>query len=360
MSRSFRLTFWASLTVIGFLCWVLVVWNNPQRAWVALLAGLTFFLPLSSGLFIWSAIVKASNGSWPGKLERIPLASLGCAIPVTVALIALWIWNSYWEPWSGQKLPQGNWFTVAFVMGRDLTALCGFWILAFFYYKKRIVSNARSLTGWLLILYSVTISIIGFDLIMGLYPSWSSTVFGLYVIVTALYGSAAVWAVITIAGGISSVSQNDKKHTFQFHDRGRLHDISKLIYTFAIMSAYLMFCQLLPLWYENIPHETSFLIPRMNFGPWSMVSAGLLFTIYIGPIVFMLPRNVKRTPLPLAICCIIILGGLWLERLWLVLPSYSINKLSLSDFGVLLIFIGLCALCMEIMSTYVPELSYGD
>lgn len=356
MTKTMRLLVWALLFITGLVLWLIDAVSIPQRAWIAALGGFLFIVPMSCGLFTWSAIVKASYGEWPAGLERIPLAALGCAVPSLAALVALWIWKSYWEPWSKIEYPQGSWYSPIFVLTRDFVVLFVFWSIAWGYYRNRRKGPARHWASWLLIIYAITLSLISFDQIMGLVPGWESTAFGMYFFITAAYAGIALWGILACGSRISKIPERGEERISQFESQGRLHDIGKLIYTFAIISTYLLFCQLLPIWYENMPDETSFLIPRMNFEPWHMVSIALLIVIFLGPVVYLLPSRVKRTPWMLSLSCIVILTGLWIERLWLILPGYRINSLSLSDIGALLLLFSACAAGMEYMYNRIPEI----
>jgi hypothetical protein len=190
---------------------------------------------------------------------------------------------------------------------------------------------------------------------MGLKPGWNSSVFGAYIFISGLYAAVAVWTLCAILGKYSLGPEDEIDTTEQFSSRSRLHDLGKLVFAFAILSSYLLFCQLLPIWYENLPNETTFLLPLINFRPWDYVSIGLLAIVFAGPILYLLPLRVKRTPWMLGLACSLIISGLWLERLWLILPIFKINSLALVDFGVLFALTGICAISMEIADRFVPE-----
>jgi hypothetical protein len=97
-------------------------------------------------------------------------------------------------------------------------------------------------------------------------------------------------------------------------------DLGNLIIAFSLLTAYMMFSQLLPIWYENLRHEVRFVMPRA-YGPnWTTVSAGLLATVYLGPLAMLLWRRVK-TGRGLAVVAGIVLAGMWVERWWLVTPT---------------------------------------
>ena len=92
---------------------------------------------------------------------------------------------------------------------------------------------------------------LGFDFVMTLKPEWYTMMIGGYFFSTGVYVAAAVWALMAVISGVT--------------DKKTLQDIGKLIIAFCMFSSYLMFSHLFPIWYENIPEEIIFLIPRMNY-----------------------------------------------------------------------------------------------
>jgi hypothetical protein len=82
-----------------------------------------------------------------------------------------------------------------------------------------------------------------------------------------------------------------------------------------------MFSQLIVIWYENLPDEVRFVVPRLELNPWIWVSAGLLAVVYLGPLVLLLTRASKRSVGYLGAVALAVLVGLWVERWWAVTPT---------------------------------------
>ena len=78
-----------------------------------------------------------------------------------------------------------------------------------------------------------------------------------------------------------------------------------------------MVSQLLPIWYENMPEETSFLVPMLNFS-WKYISYLLLALVYAWPVLLLLNRWLKENIFYMRLVAFLILTGLWIERWWLV------------------------------------------
>jgi hypothetical protein len=302
--RSVWAVVWTALGVAGLAGWCLsFAGGDAARVWRALLVSFLFFTPLAGGMVVWTAVLKLAHGRWEGPLRWPAMAGLGFAPASLLALLALWIGSPHWVPWPSEAtLPQGVWLQPTFVFARDLVALLAFWAVAAAYVVRRRRNGGTFLAVTLVLVYAVAFSLVGFDLGMSLDTRWHSTLFGLYIAVAA-------WTLISLSQpGIT---------------RDRMHDQAKLTVAFSLMTTYLMFSQLLPIWYENLPDERTFVIARMNFLPWNAVSVALLAVVYLGPLVMLLTLKSKRDPRRLGAIMLLLLVGLWVERWWLVEPSFT-------------------------------------
>lgn len=328
-----------ALALVGGLAvWTASLWwgGDPARAWRAVLISFLFFTPLSAGLVVWPAIIRLSRGTWASDIERNALSSIGFAIPSLVALAALALGSKAWAPWwNAEALPQGIWLWPPFLFARDGAVLAVFWALAWEYVRRPGQRSAILL----IVGYLLTFSLLGFDLVMALDPYWSSEMFGGYFMISGLFGAMAAWAFIC-AWVLKSKADT-------------LHDLGRLTLTFSILTSYLMYSQLLPIWYENLPDETRFLIPRMQ-SIWGGVSVVLLILVYLGPIGSLLTIRGKRVPWLLGSSVSLILVGLWIERLWLVQPVFQPRPLcGVPELSMVAFFLGAFVLSRA-LSTNLP------
>jgi len=334
---------WTVLLVTGAIVWLFSFqFAGPERAWLALLASFLYFGPLSAGLVVWLAIIAVSRGKWAKGYEHLAAGGAVLAWPSILALLALWFGSSQWSPWLGKSLTQGAWLDTAFVLGRDLAALALFWLFGWFYLRRRQAGKKGGKTGAFFVLaYGVLFSLIGFDLGMALDPSWHSSLFGGYFCISGLYLSIAAFAFMT-------VWQAKPNPTF-------LHDLGKMLLAFSLLTTYLMFSQLLPIWYENLPAETSYVYARLNVRPATLQSPVLLLTIYLGPLVLLLTVWAKKNRFYLGAASGLIMLCMWLERWWLVLPSLQPGSSpGFADIGIALVFVGLWGLLAGSAPSWLP------
>jgi hypothetical protein len=283
--------------------------GDAARAWRALLVNFVYFTPLAAGLATWPAVVMASRGAWMGPARRLALAAVGFAPVSLAAYLALCLGVEHWAPWlHAEDLPNRAWLNAPFLLTRDGVALAVFWGLAWRFAVRARTGRPIRLAIAVILAYAIAFSLIGFDLIMALDPHWYSTLLGGYVFMTGMYGAAAAWTLLVIVRRTGATPD-------------RLGDLGNLLIAFSLIASYLMFSNLLPIWYENLPHETRYVAPRLNFATWQPVGVALLVVVYLGPLALLLPRGLKRTAWYLGAVAGLVLVGLWVERWWLVVPT---------------------------------------
>jgi hypothetical protein len=322
------LIFWSLIFLAGLIGWIYVLrCEDGVRAWRMFLVNFLYFGSLGAGLVTWSAITIASRGTWMGKLKNTSAGGAGFGILMLAGFIVLCFGEKNWAVWIGKEQIIGGWLNLRFMIIRNLTAFIIFWIVAVIF-ARNVNKNSRTFSGWLIFLYSVVFSLAAFDLVMPLEMKWVSTLFGGYFFISGLYIAVAGWCFLSIITGA-------------IDDRRQLWDLSTLILTFCMLTTYLMFSHLMVIWYENIPRETSYLVPRMNITEWKIISAVLLVMVYLGPIAMLIWKNLKMNKIYMSIVCLIILTGMWMERWWLVMPSLGEKlKFGFSEASSLLLFIG--------------------
>jgi hypothetical protein len=303
----------------GLILWASQLLAEPEvarRALRGLLISFAYFTPLAAGMVVWPAVVMLSRGRWMGGVERPALAAAGQGPVSVVVLVVLAVTAKGiggapgWASWLYAKdLHQGAWLGYWPVFIRDGAALVALWVLAAVFARyRRNGKSPKVLAGVLTVSYCLVISLIGFDLVMALDPHWYSTLFGGYFFISGMYAACAAWTLAALL-------------TQKAISRAQMQDLGKLIVTFSLLTTYLMYGQLLPIWYENLPAEVRFVIPRLGVSNWQFVSLALLSTIYLGPLVLLLTVWAKRSKRFLGAICGLVLVGMWVERWWLIAPT---------------------------------------
>lgn len=333
---------WGVLALAGAVTWWSCMEGDAARAWRALLVSFLYFTSLSAGLVVWPAVVRGCNGNWHGPLERSGAAGVAFALPSLLALVLLWIGSPAWSPWYGTTLHQGLWLNNDFVFGRNLAALLLFWGMALRYLRLRRTARARGAGNVLVLIYTLTFSLLGFDLVMALDPRWDSTLAGGYFFISGLYIAITGWAFLAAWQPDATAQQR--------------HDLGKLVVAFSLMTVYLMYSHLLPIWYENLPREVPFVVPRLNYLPMRYLSYLLVALVYFGPLVLLLTERSKRNRVSLGLISLLVLVGLWFERWWLVVPSFEVQiRIGPAELAAAAAGLGLFALGVDQFQRRVPQ-----
>lgn len=321
---------WLAFLLAGLAGWTYAAWTgdvaDQSRAWRALLINFIFFTPLAGGLVLWPAIVRLGRGEWAKGLEEPPLAALSFAPVSLVAFAALWLGRAHWATYD-PLLSNAGWLHPSFLFGRDAALLVGWWILAA-WFVRRWPNPSNALCGCLALAYGCVFTILGFDLVMALDPKGYSSLLGWYYFVTGAYAAVAAWTLMMLLRPAQATAVEQRA------------DLAKLILAFSLLSMYMMFAQLIVMWYDNLPSEARFIVPRLRFAEYGWVSAALVPTIYLGPLVLLLPFRAKRSRGWLGFMCVMLLAMLWVERWWLVTPMVKGPlAFGLSEFSMTLAFL---------------------
>lgn len=203
---------------------------------------------------------------------------------------------------------------------------------------KHTTTNLR-LSCLFLVLFCLTVSLAAFDWIMSLDTTWFSTMFGAYQF-AALFngGTAAAIVLLVLIQKMGYLKEVNKEH---------YHNLGIWLIVTCTFWAYLWFCQLLLIWYANIPEETQYFIKRMkdNDGGWNCIFYLDVIWNFGIPFLLLLPQPVKRNIKLLFWISIWILVGRWIDLWFCILPTTQEHwwDLDISG-GTIFAFVGLFGL----------------
>jgi hypothetical protein len=347
---------------IGAVAFIAGVFLSPQRAWQAYFVNFLFWSGIAQGGVVMAAVYRLTNARWGDQFRRIGEGMIGF-LPVSLLLYLMLIaGGTYLFPWLVYRVP-GNevWLSGYFVFGRDGAAQLVLLLVSyrFVYHSlrpdlgllneqglipdRRVLFVIREWKGWpeesaeskrrlakltpiLLLCFGTLYTLLGFDLVMALDPTWYSTLFGWMYFLHAFFASLAI---ITILAFLSTkwFQLKDAFLTRQWHDMGRF------IFGFALLAGGFFWSQFLVIWYGNLPEESSYLIKRFYTQPWEPLMWVYIILAYLFPLVVFLSARIKQIPAALSAIAGLILVGLFLERFVSVIPF--IWNLPTVPFGIL-------------------------
>jgi len=319
---------WGGLAALGALAFVLGVNSaDAPRVWCVYLANLVFWAGLAVTGPAIAGIMQLTEARWSPSVRRIALTTAGFLPAAFVLLLILFAGRVELYSWVTQPVPvKAAWLNTPFFWARTLVAAAALFLVALAFVRLLLRdplhpadeverSRRNRLAVVLLMLWVVTVSLWGFDLVMSLDPIWYSGLFGGYFVVSTLYTGFALLSILTVranARGLASVPPS------------AVQDVAKLQFALSIMWMYFFWSQYLVIWYGNVPIETRFVVQRFFVQPWKTLAWVVLIVGWLIPFAYLLKRLTGRPPLrhtPLVVMAAFGLVAIFLERLLVIVPS---------------------------------------
>jgi hypothetical protein len=322
--------FWGVIAAIGALAFVTA--SDWPRAWSIYLVNLVFWAALAVTGPAVAGMMQLTEARWSPTVRRLAVTTIGF-LPVAFVLLAvLFAGRATLYPWVTTPIPvKAAWLNVPFFFGRTLVLAAVLFLLCYAFARALLrdpipaddaIERTRRnrLATVVLMLWLITVSLWGFDLVMALDPIWYSGLFGGYFAVSALYTTFCLLSILTIranARGLATVPP------------AAVQDVAKLQFAMSIMWMYFFWSQYLVIWYGNVPIETRFFLRRFFTQPWLTVSWVVLIAGWLIPFAYLLKRLTGRPPqrhAPLFFISVLGLVAIFLERVLVVFPSVSMTS----------------------------------
>ncbi len=297
--------------VVGIIALVLSFVTGEARTGLgALAAAWLYAAGIAAGGVAVSAAVRAVGGRWALPVLPIAEGPAGFLVPGLIPLLVIVVTAGIWMP--AQAMTGSG---VLLLTAREVVMTAVLVIAARFYISRsRALALEREGAGFqavvYLLLYAVSLTLWTMDLAMAPAPGAPSTVLpALYFMGAFLGGIAWVAFAGSVRGGIA--------------DQGVRRDLGNMLFAFAAFWVYLLWSSYLPVWYENLPDETAFLLARWA-GAWRVLTALMVLAVFAVPFFLYLPESAVRNRAALAAGSGTVLAGLLLETVLLVFPSRSL------------------------------------
>ena len=309
---------------------------TPERLWPNLLLDGFYALSLCVGAMFFLATQRATSARWSAGLRRIPEAFM-CAIPVFALLMIPLILSEGARmtlfPWSRPGAfahasaidGKAHYLRTPFVLARVAVVFAIWAVFAWAFRRASLAQDkapAAALPGHqrldrlgaaFIVAFALTITLAAWDWLGSLDPSWSSTMFAVYIFAgTFLQGIASVT--------LATVLLMRRQPLRAVVAEQQLHDLGKMLFAFSIFWAYIWTCQYLLIWYGNIPEEIGHYVTRTN-GGWLPLFVANVLVNWVVPFVGLLSARAKQDPRRLAAVAVVVLLGRWLDLYLVIMPS---------------------------------------
>ncbi len=186
----------------------------------------------------------------------------------------------------------------------------------------------ENLSGFGILVYSITMSVGAIDWVMSLDPTWYSSIYGLMFLVAQGYAVLALGIIIVLR-----LSKAEPMHTLL--RTTEQHDLGKLAFAFVMLNIYLAFSQFLIIWSGNLPEEIPWYLDRIR-GGWGVIASLDFVFHWLIPFTLLLSRDLKRNKERLILVCKIMLFARAWDLFWLIEPNFPDARRNLHfSFGIL-------------------------
>ncbi|HTK91234.1 MAG TPA: hypothetical protein VL948_13355 [Verrucomicrobiae bacterium] len=320
-----------ALVVIGAAAFIHgLMQPEPWQAWAIYLVNLLFWSSLAIAGPAASAMLQLTEARWSPSIKRVALTT-GGFLPFSFVLFLLFFLGmSTLYPWVNNPAlveKKSQWLNVPFFVLRNVVGvLLLYWVAIIFTRavfaegtgdEAAALARRNRLSGILLTLFVLVLSLWGFDLIMSLDPVWYSGLLGGYFVVSTLYigfGLVTYLSIRANARGLTHVSPS------------AIQDIAKLTFAMCVMWLYFFFSQYLVIWYGNVPVETRFFLRRFFDDPWRTMAFVIFVAGWLVPFSYLLKRLTGRPPAahkPLVVILFMGWVSMFLERVLQVYPAIT-------------------------------------
>lgn len=342
------------MIAIGVATFLLDFRSDPTRTYASYLLGYVFVLGLALAGTFFTALHYLVGATWSVVVRRVAEA-FSSYLPIALALLLvllvgiphLYVWSTHPVVEGGHALDltKGGWLSTGFFTIR-LVLILALWSVFGWYFRRNSLRQDEtgdvSLTrangkaaAFFVLLFALTATLVAFDLLMSLEPTWYSTIFGVYFFAGLWQAGLATLAIVVVLlrrmGALEGVVN-------RFH----YWDLGKYMFAFSVFWMYIAFSQFMLIWYANLPEETGWMIKR-TFTSWGGVGIALIVMRFAIPFFALMPVRVKENEIALITIAGIILVGHWLDLYWTILPAFSERGVALgwTEIGITLGFLGL-------------------
>ena len=307
-------------------CGLGAIVSGPDQFFRSYLVGVLFWIAIAFGCLGIQMIHTLSGGAW-GVLARKPLHAGSSTMPLCAVLfLPLLAGLPRIYPWARPELVQHDellrhkalFLNVPFFAARTLLYFAVWSGLALALYRRAARRSNRErasramgvIAGPGLVASALTMTFAAIDWLMSLDPHWTSTMFGLLVIVGAMLAGMAFTIVV-----VTSAAEGEELVV------GALQDLGNLMLVFVMLWAYFSFSQYLIIYAGNLAEETPWYLHR-TAGGWQHLALGLILLHFCVPFTLLLSRRTKRNPSIIRVVALGLLGMRLVELYWFAAPNF--------------------------------------
>jgi hypothetical protein len=339
------------------------------RFWANWLIWTLFLLTIGLGCLFIVGLEHVVGAKWSVPIRRIPERLSGLVPLMNPALLLALISLPSLFPWTHARAMEdpvvagkSGWLNVPFFVVRLLICIA-LWLVSY----RVLVSGsfrqdwqrdlgfnvrARRLSPLFMVIFGITITVVAFDWISGLEPTWYSDIFGVYLFAGTFLASLAATSLLLI----HQLARRKLPGVRSDH----VYNLGGFMFAFTVFWGYIGFAQFLLMWYANLPEEVFWYKERLH-GLWiPIISVIALFHFFI-PFIALIPRDAKSNLKRLGWVSVLMLTAHWLDLYWMIMPSVGKSpKFGWMELSFALFFVCVALLWIRRALSHGADMPIGD
>jgi hypothetical protein len=322
---------WAGLGVVAAVASFAGAMLAPDQFYRGYLIGYMLVLGFSLGSLALLMLGHLTGGNWWMIGRRVMEAAVGNLPLLTLLFLPIWYGRHHLYIWLDPAYVQAH-LSVANKSGYlndrfwTIRAVIYFAIWNLWGWALRSGSRRQDddnspavwqkLKTWSapgILVFGLTITLASTDWVMSLDPSWYSTIYGMFFMISEALSVMAL--LIVVLCSMRGSAPYDK-----ILGPDKLHDYGKLMLAFTMVWAYFSYSQWLIIWAGNLPEEITWYLYRIN-GGWQTVALTLVILQFALPFLLLLSREIKRDARKLVPLALLVLVMRYVDMYWLIAPS---------------------------------------
>jgi hypothetical protein len=366
------MTIGIAATLLGALLLSIGMFVDASQAMFSYLAAWIFAMSVSLGALLWVQMAHTLRAAWMVVLRRraedlvaaLPVLAI-LFIPILLRLSTLYPWarpESEWTERLRESLAQKHgWLSPAAFTARSIFYLMVFVLtgeLLRRYSRQQDRTPSPELDAKLtttavalLPVVAFTLTFAAFDWLMALDPTWSSTVFGIYLFAGGFAGAVGLLCMVVFGRSPARVEEATREHS---------HALGRILLTFVIFWMYIAFAQFFLIWIADVPAEVGWVKIRTTRS-WEPFAVVLVFVHFVLPFFLLLSRELKRRPALLAWMGAWLFVAHYVDMHWVILPNLHAEfRPHWLDLAALLAVLGAAFVAILLRSRGEPETPVHD